>query len=207
MTEPIRAMLQGWRLLALLAALLLAMSGLVLGLQPDVEGLRLLIRVTARSSLLLFSLAFVASAAWRLWPGDWTRWQLRNRRYLGLSFAVSHAIHLAAILAYARLDPQQFAVGTSLATVVLAGIAYVFVFAMAATSFDRAVAWLGARRWKRLHSIGGHYLWLIFLVSFAPRAVEAPAYGLAVALLLAVMGLRLYARFAGARRGATVGGS
>ena len=39
---------------------------------------------------------------------DWTRWQRRNRRYHGVSFAVSHFIHLAALIALARLDQELF---------------------------------------------------------------------------------------------------
>ena len=73
--------------------------------QFEVEGVRMVIRFTARTSLLLFCLAFSAAALARLWPNAWTRWQRRNRRYLGVTFAASHAIHAVAIAAFAVMDP------------------------------------------------------------------------------------------------------
>ncbi len=59
----------------------------------EVDGVRMVIRFTARTSLVLFCLAFSAAALARLWPNASTRWLRRNRRYLGVSFAASHAIH------------------------------------------------------------------------------------------------------------------
>lgn len=195
-------MLQGWRLFWLITAALVAMSGAMVVLHPGEEGARLVIRATARTSLVLFALAFSASALRRLWPGAVTTWLLRNRRYLGVAFAASHAIHLAAIVAFARIDPAEFGQISPVANRIVAGLAYVFIFAMAATSFDRMVAWLGARRWKLLHTVGAHYIWLIFLLSFAKRIPQGAGYALGAAVLLAVMGLRLWARRAGSRAAA-----
>ena len=97
--------MNGWRLTGLLSLVLLAMS-LALGTLHawDMESVRLVIRATARTSLVLFVLAFTAGAMAQLAPGEVTRWQRRNRRYLGVSFAVSHFIHLAAILSLAAFD-------------------------------------------------------------------------------------------------------
>ena len=138
--------MNGWRLTGLLSLLLLAMS-LVLasGHGWDIEGTRLVIRATARTSLVLFVLAFTASALAELLPSELTRWQRRNRRYLGVSFAVSHFIHLVAILSLAAVDSVLFWKLTNISSIVLAGTAYLFIAAMTATSFDRTAAWLGAR--------------------------------------------------------------
>jgi hypothetical protein len=54
----------------------------------------------------------VAAAIAQLWPNAWTRWQRRNRRYLGATFAASHALHAIAIAAFAALDPPGFATAT-----------------------------------------------------------------------------------------------
>src|SRR6476619_8232272 len=103
----------GWRLFALLALTLLVLSIWIAGMRGfEVDGVRMVIRFTARSSLLLFCLAFSAAALARLWPNAWTRWQRRNRRYLGLSFAASHAIHAGAIVAFAKMDPAGFVEAT-----------------------------------------------------------------------------------------------
>ena len=75
------------------AAFVVAMDG------AGVEGVRLAIRLTARTSFFLFLLAFTAAPLSRLFPGPFTRWQRANRRYLGLAFASSHAVHAAAIAA------------------------------------------------------------------------------------------------------------
>src|SRR5215510_13101545 len=85
---------EGWRLLAALTLSLIALCVWIASMrQFEVEGVRMVIRFTARSSLVLFCLAFSATALARLWPTAGSRWQRRNRRYLGLSFAASHAMH------------------------------------------------------------------------------------------------------------------
>src|ERR1700750_469223 len=108
---------EGRRLLATLTAILIALCIWIAGMrQFEAEGVRMVIRFTAQSSLLLFCLAFSAAALARLHPNAWTRWQRRNRRYLGLGFAVSHALHAMAIGAFAMTDPAGFAAATSAAS-------------------------------------------------------------------------------------------
>src|SRR6187551_3900895 len=146
---------EGWRLFALLALVLVALSVWIAGMRGfEVDGVRMVIRFTARSSLLLFCLAFSAAALARLWPNAWTRWQRRNRRYLGVTFAASHGIHAIAIACFAVIDPAGYAAATSAASYIFGGIGYVFIIAMAATSFDRTAAALGARGWRMLHISG-----------------------------------------------------
>jgi len=62
---------------------------------------------------------------------------------------------------------------------------------MVATSFDTTAAWLGPRAWRRLHLVGGHLLWFIFLVTLAPRLAHSAAAIVPVGMLLAVMVMRL----------------
>jgi DMSO/TMAO reductase YedYZ heme-binding membrane subunit len=185
---------EGWRLLAVLTLSLIALSFWIASMrQFEVEGVRMVIRFTARSSLLLFCLAFGAAALARLWPNTWTRWQHRNRRYLGLSFAASHAIHAAAIVAFAKMDPAGFAEATSPASYIFGGIGYAVIIAMSATSFDRSAALIGPRAWRALHLVGGYYLWFQFVVSFGKRVPAMPAYAAFLIPLLAVMALRMLA--------------
>lgn len=185
---------EGWRLLAVLTLSLVALSFWIASMrQFEVEGVRMVIRFTARSSLLLFCMAFSAAALARLWPNSWTRWQRRNRRYLGLSFAVSHAIHAVAIVAFARMDPAGFAQATSPASYIFGGIGYAVITAMSATSFDRTAALVGSRAWRALHLVGGYYLWFQFMVSFGKRVPAMPLYAAFLIPLLAVMALRMIA--------------
>jgi sulfoxide reductase heme-binding subunit YedZ len=185
--------MNGWRLSGLLSLLLLAMATAFLVQHPDVEGLRLVIRATARTSLMLFALAFSASALAQLVASDATRWQRRNRRYLGVSFAASHAIHLAALVALMQTDSALFWTLTNPANVVLAGAAYLFIAAMTATSFDRTAAWLGERRWRLLHLVGGWYIWLSFAVSIGKRLPHGAIYWAMMAVVVAVGVVRLIA--------------
>ena len=189
-----RSWLEGWRLLTVLCLSLVALSLWIASMrQFELEGVRMVIRFTARSSLLLFCLAFSAAALARLWPNPWTRWQKRNRRYLGLSFAVSHAIHAAAIMAFARMDPAGFAEATSVASYIFGGVGYGFIIAMSATSFDRTAALIGPRAWRALHLAGGYYLWLQFMVSFGKRVPTMPLYAAFLLPLLIVLALRMIA--------------
>ncbi|TWA98364.1 hypothetical protein [Bradyrhizobium stylosanthis] len=185
---------EGWRLLAVLTFILVALSLWIASMrQFEVEGVRMVIRFTARSSLLLFCLAFGAAALARLWPNAWTRWQRRNRRYLGLSFAASHAIHAIAIVAFAKMDPAGFAEATSPASYIFGGIGYAMIIAMSATSFDRTAALIGPRAFRALHLVGGYYLWFQFMVSFGKRVPAMPLYAAFLLPLLVVMALRLIA--------------
>ncbi|HLM15399.1 MAG TPA: hypothetical protein VK362_23580, partial [Reyranella sp.] len=122
--------MNGWRLVGTLSLLLGAMTLYLMASHGwDIEGVRLAIRATARTSLVLFALAFTASAMAELLPSGTTHWQRRNRRYLGVSFAVSHFIHLGVILALAAIDRELFCKLTNVMTIVLAGTAYLFIAA------------------------------------------------------------------------------
>lgn len=183
---------EGWRLFGLLALTLIGLSLWIAAMrQFEVDGVRMVIRFTARTSLLLFCLAFSAAALARLWPNTWTHWQRRNRRYLGVSFAASHAIHAIAITAFAMRDPAGFAAATSTVSYIFGGIGYLVIIALTATSFDRSAAMLGPRAWRRLHLVGGYYLLLQFMVSFGKRIPEMPLYALFLVPLAAVFALRM----------------
>lgn len=184
-----RSGVEGGRLWLLLAAGVTAMVAIILAMDSGVEGVRLAVRATARTSFTFFLIAFTASSLVRLWPGETTRWLLRNRRWFGLGFAWSHLLHLLMILwlfgNYAGQVPAP-----PMATIVGGGIAYAFIAAMAATSFDGAVRWLGPKKWQRLHKTGVWIVWIVFLTSYGKRAVVMPEYIPPVLLLIAAAGLR-----------------
>ena len=192
MSEGRQNWFEGWRLFAVLALTLLALSIWIAGMRGfEVDGVRMVIRFTARTSLLFFCFAFSAAALARLWPNAFTRWQRRNRRYLGVTFAASHGIHAVAIAAFAVMDPPGYAAATSLASYIFGSVGYAFIIAMTATSFDRTAKALGARAWRRLHLIGGYYLLFQFTVSFGKRIPDMPLYALFLIPLVAVFALRM----------------
>jgi methionine sulfoxide reductase heme-binding subunit len=191
---------EGWSIVGAVAAVLImvvTMEAMMAG--APVAGIRGIIRATARSSFVLFSLAFTASAARYFWPNAWTRWQARNRRYLGVSFALSHLVHLLAIFALGRIAPDLLAAGTNAITWIFGGLAYVFIGAMAATSFDSTARLISPRAWSLLHTLGAYYIWLIFANSYLSRAVSLPEYIPAGALVIFILGLRVAARISRAR--------
>lgn len=183
--------LDGWPLLGTLAALLTLAALAAFAAMGGSEGIRMAIRLTARTSLALFLLAFTASALFRLCPNPWTRWQLRNRRQLGLGFAVSHLLHAIAIIALAVSDAQLFAALGGSSMLISGGSAYLVIAAMAATSFDQTAALIGPVAWRRLHLFGAWYLWLSFMVTFGKRAILDMAYWPFIGALLGACALRL----------------
>ena len=187
----------GWRLTGLIGTGLIAMATAAYLLTPDhVAGAREVIRLTARTSLMLFLLAFTASAMERLYPSPFTRWLRENRRYLGVSFAISHFVHLAAIIALARLDYGIFLELTNLVTYVGGGLGYLLIVLMTATSFDRTAALIGPRAWHLLHAIGMWYICLSFALNFGKRVPITPLYLVPVVLI----GLAGVIRFLGRRK-------
>jgi DMSO/TMAO reductase YedYZ heme-binding membrane subunit len=180
-----------WLFWAIAVAVSLITALAMMTQPPGVPAIRLAIRVTARTSLLLFCTAFAASALAGWWRSPVTRAVLAYRRQIGLGFAFSHAVHLAAIIAFARVAPAQFDATTSIVTYLGGGLGYVLIAAMVATSFDRSARWLGARRWRLLHGVGGYYVWIVFANSYGRRAVHEPFYRPMLALLIVVMVVKL----------------
>ncbi len=189
--------LNGWPFVGVAAVAIIASVAAAIAITPDAgEAAGRAIRLTARTSVALFLAAFTASALFRLWPNAWTRWQRQNRRYLGVSFAVSHGVHLAAIFWLKHVQPVEFAQEVNAITWIGGGLAYVFIAAMTATSFDRTAEMIGPRAWKILHTVGSYYIWLIFANSYIGRALAMPEYIPAAAIVVSALGLRMAARVA-----------
>ncbi len=193
MTKPAAAQKVPWGLYGFVAVVSAALAFFDLNAGPSDEALQLLTRHTARFSFALFLVVFLARPL-ATWTGaDWVKELVRRRRHLGLAFALAHFIHLAAIVSFfVWIEAVPAAI-----TLVFGGFGYVLLAAMTVTSTDRAMRALG-RNWKRLHTTGIYYLWLIFAQSYAgrvfasgegqsaeasPREVYALLLGLAVAAL------------------------
>lgn len=168
---------------------------LTLWVMPDTEqAWRSAVRLTARTSALLFLMAFCADAMTTLWPSEFTRWMRANRRYIGLSFAASHTIHAYTFLSLAGLSETLSRQVLHSDTVIVPSIGYFFIFALAVTSSNWAQAQLGMRWWRRLHFVGTHFLWLLFLLGFIKHTPEHPEDWVGVCLVVAAMVMRIAAR-------------
>ncbi len=182
--------LRGWPLVGWAAALISAGAGFTLvEAGTGEEGIHLVLRLTARTSALLFLSAFLASPIRKTWRNSASKWLVVNRRYLGVSFAASHTIHLAAIIALALVVADPY----DPLTLMMGGVGYGFVAVMAATASDAAVKRLGLRRWKQLHTVGLYYLWVIFTFIFAGGATADPVAAVFTAVFLAALVFRIIA--------------
>lgn len=169
-------LLGGWKLTCYTAALIgmylvmwIALHGL------DEESIRSMIRGTARSSFSLFLITFSASSIQSLFRSPWSTWIVRNRRYLGVSFAVSHFYHLGLLASLSVLFSDPFFDDLNAAILAINALAYGFISAMALTSSDRAQQILGAR-WRQLHFAGAYFIFFVFVASYIPRALNDNFY-------------------------------
>lgn len=189
-----------WMLAATLTLALTAASALAYAAAGgSTDGIRAVIRLTARTSLVLFLASFVASSLVRLAPSPVTRWMIRNRRHLGFSFAMSHLIHAVAILALVRQDPTLFWQLSTVGSIVSGSSAYLVIALMAATSFDRTAALIGPRIWRALHGWGAWFIFVSFVFTNGKRVPMSFWYLVPVALLALAVAIRWMARTKGAR--------
>lgn len=166
-------------------------SGFMAG-SDHLEGARLAARWTSRVGLPVFLLAYLASSLYRLWPGDLSKALIARRRQWGLAFAWTHSVHLVALIYFLTIAGTP----PDIVTVLGGGLAYLMIYLMALTSNNWSVRRLGAN-WKRLHRFGIHYIWFIYLVTYAGRFgdPELQHIGIVgVSLLISAFSLRLIAK-------------
>lgn len=181
--------MRGVRIVLLTFVLLLLTLAVSLMLHSwSQEMLQHYIRTTARISFTIFLTILIASPLQQLYPSAFSLWLVSNRRYLGLSFALAHTLHILAIVVLVRLAPSSI---PSL-TLFVGGIGYLLILAMAITSFDQTAAILQPRLWKRLHSTGIYWNALIFAISFGGRAVKEPFYIPFTTILIGALILRAF---------------
>jgi DMSO/TMAO reductase YedYZ heme-binding membrane subunit len=186
-----------WGITIWLAAAQLLISALLIGSLGTVEStVSLWVRLTAWMSASLFLLAFTARPLRQFWKADITRWMLKNRRYVGVSAAFAHFIHLLGILWLFNGFAGDATEPVSPVTLVFGGLGFVFYFAMGLTSNDASVKKLGLANWKRLHTFSGYYVWFIFAFTFLGGASAGHIISiLFLADFVAALALRIAARF------------
>lgn len=196
---PFKSVPSGWTLTLLLIVAIAVGSTIAAWVVGGVNGANLGIRITARTSAILFLLAFTASSLYQLWPTDTTKWIRRNRRYLGVGFAGSHFVHAAFIATAIVLNQQRFETHvvdpTPHGVFVLDFVAYAFIIAMTITSFDRTAKRMQYSTWKRLHLTGSYVIWFTFFIAYWRRGVTYPEfYGPFLIIVLAALIIRFIAK-------------
>lgn len=155
------------------------------------QEIRLLLRITARTSFLLFSCAFTANALQVLWPWKFTEWLARNRDRFFLGFAASHTVHLAAIIALIITLGHP-----RIQTLVGGGLVYVFIYALAAAAVPRSAGhkpptFIGSSKFE---TFAMYVVWLVFALAFVPRVMRGSPYPVLGVLALATLAIRIAGR-------------
>jgi methionine sulfoxide reductase heme-binding subunit len=180
-------------LLGIVAGLGAICLGFRFGYSPTNDW-QLAARWTARVGFPIFLLTYSASSLFRVFPNETTRTLLRTRRQWGLGFAITHSIHLFALISFTIAAGRT----PSPVTLIGGGFAYVMLYAMALTSNDWSMAKLD-RNWKRLHTVGIHTLWAVFTFTYVGRIMR-PESQMIDTLFTSLAVTALFLRLMGRRR-------
>ena len=137
------------------------------------ESLMLWARHTARISFAYFLLSFSASSLHYFFSNTLTKFVRHQRRYIGLSFALAHTIHLVALTSFFIVMEEN----PGIVTLIGGGLGYILVYAMALTSNDNAVKKLGLKRWKKIHWFGANYIAVIFAFTYVGKLLDGQPNG------------------------------
>ncbi len=123
-------------------------------------GVTHMISFSVRWAVPLIYLVTAASALHTLFPGPSSKWLLRNRKYIGLCFAVAMAWQGLFIFLVSNFHREYYFGEIFLLRDEIEGsTGYIFLAAMVATSFDFGRRHLSAKQWKLLHRSGVYFLW------------------------------------------------
>ncbi|MDZ4861579.1 MAG: hypothetical protein SGI88_21610 [Candidatus Hydrogenedentes bacterium] len=189
--------IEGWKITgAIFVATAAMIVATISWLGFNEAAIRLLVRNTARISVTLFLLAFTASSLQYFFRAQWSRYLLKNRRYIGVSFAMEHTVHFLCLVVLFVWFPDPFRAALLPVTLIGGGLAYVFIALMTLRSFDRTAAMIGPRAWRALHTVGAYYIWVLFAQSYFPRAWKDVWYIPFAAMLVGGLMLRIAAALA-----------
>jgi sulfoxide reductase heme-binding subunit YedZ len=170
--------LNGWPLFLTIAAMTfiaISAAALLIGISTP-ESTVSLIRLSVQLASPWIFLAFAASAMAQLFPGNLSSWLLRNRRYLGLSFAAGfgwQAVFIAVL--FTLYSPYYWEELHKTSDLVLRIGSYVLLIAMTITSFFPVRRRLRTEHWHWLQLVGVWYFWLAIWTSYAELAFSSSA--------------------------------
>jgi sulfoxide reductase heme-binding subunit YedZ len=153
-----------WILYSSAIAFLLILTAytLIAPWETQIDALRFHTRYTARASFILFLLPFNARPLAQLINIPATQWLVRNRRTLGLTFAICMAGHFVPTMILLAIEEES----SDIVTITLGPIVYIAIALMALTSFEKYKRKTG-RHWRLLHSTGNYLILSILIFSYA----------------------------------------
>jgi hypothetical protein len=123
-------------------------------------GVSTMIQFSVRWAVPFIFLVVAASSVQILFPGPFPKWWLRNRKYIGMCFAVAMAWQGLFIFIMSFFFREYYYADVYLLRDELEGsIGYIFLPAMVVTSFHFGRKHLTSRQWKLLHKSGIYFLW------------------------------------------------
>jgi len=147
------------------------------------ESTRSVIAWSAKISFTMFCMAFAASAIHKRMKNSFSFWWLMNRKYFGISFAINHLIHLGFLVVLQQVFHPVFDLAAS-TSLLAGGGAYLFIMLMLLTSFETFSKYLSRKSWKLLHTVGGYWIWVIFLSTYVKKVQNVGVIFLPFVLIL-----------------------
>jgi hypothetical protein len=142
---------------------LISLSTLLTMVQLDLssaESISSMIKYTVRCAVPFLFLVFMASSLQVVWPSLFSRWLVRNRKFLGLCFASAMAWQALFILWLVNIHSHYYVEEVYNLSDTIEGVGgYLFLLAMVATSFEFGRSRLTLKQWRNLHKAGIYYLW------------------------------------------------
>ena len=181
-------LLNGWPLFGVIAGLSFAiiLAGLATIGTSTPEATVAMIRLSVQLASPWIYLAFVATALVQLFPSSFSAWLLRNRRYVGLSFAAGFGWQAVFILVLLVLHGDYYAtVLHDTAEFISRMLSYLLLLALTVTSFFPVRRTMDPRHWQLLHLVGIWYFWAAIWVSYAETAMMGDARVIAIVFLVA----------------------
>ena len=124
------------------------------------EDISEMIGFSVRWAVPLIFIVTAASAVHTLHSNVFTRWWLRNRKYIGLCFAVAMAWQGSFIFMISVMFRDYYFEDIYLLRNEIEGsIGYIFLATMVITSFKSGSKYLNPQQWKLAHKAAVYFLW------------------------------------------------
>lgn len=179
--------LNGWPLFVVIAGLSFAviLVGLATTGTSTPEATVVMICLSAQLASPWIYLAFVATALGQLFPSSFSSWLLRNRRYVGLSFAAGFGWQAVFIAVLLGLHGDYYA--TTLhdtAEFITRMLSYTLLLALTVTSFFPVRRAMDPKHWRLLHRVGIWYFWAAIWVSYAETVMAGDTRAIAIVFVI-----------------------
>jgi len=148
------------------------------------QSVNLMLRFTARASFVFFLIAFSVSSIYYFYKSKVTKWLLKNRRYIGITFGLVWCMHFLGIALKVWLYPKALAGAFDLNSLLSGGILLATVLLLTVTSSNYVVRRVNPVLWKAVHVVGSFYIFYRFWRNYYSSAEYESIYFVAVVLLV-----------------------